>query len=39
MALFDKEDIQQDLLLMVAESSDESTFVIYGETYVFHSFN
>ncbi|XP_068727567.1 uncharacterized protein [Montipora capricornis] len=33
VALFDKEDIQQDLLLMVAESSDESTFVIYGETF------
>ena len=32
--LFDKEEIHQDLHLIVAESQDESTFVVYGQMYV-----
>ena len=35
VALFDKEEIHQDLHLVVAESQDESKFVVYGEMYVF----
>lgn len=35
MTLFDKEEIHQDLHLIVAESQDESTFVVYGQMYVF----
>ena len=34
MTLFDKEEIHQDLHLIVAESQDESTFVVYGQMYV-----
>ena len=34
VALFDKEEIHQDLHLVVAESQDESKFVVYGEMYV-----
>lgn len=34
MALFEKDEIHQDLHIMVAESQDESMFVIYGEMYV-----
>ena len=34
MSLFDKEEIHQDLILMVAESQDESKLVVYGEMYV-----
>lgn len=34
MPLFEKEEIHQDLHLMVAESQDESKFVVYGEMYV-----
>lgn len=35
VTLFDKEEIHQDLYLMVAESQDESKFVVYGEMYVY----
>ena len=34
VTLFDKEEIHQDLHLIVAESQDESTLVVYGEMYV-----
>ncbi|XP_073259368.1 uncharacterized protein [Porites lutea] len=33
VTLFDKEEIHQDLHLIVAESQDESTFVVYGQTH------
>ncbi|KAK2556767.1 DDB1- and CUL4-associated factor 15 [Acropora cervicornis] len=33
VALFEKDEIHQDLHIMVAESQDESMFVIYGEIY------
>lgn len=41
VALFDKEEIHQDLHLVVAESQDESKFVVFGEMYVYfvHSSN
>lgn len=35
VTLFDKEEIHQDLHLVVAESQDESKFVVYGEMYVY----
>ena len=34
MALFDEEEIHEDLHLMIAESPDESQAVVYGEEYV-----
>ena len=34
MALFDEEEIHEDLHLMIAESPDESQTVVYGEVYV-----
>lgn len=34
MALFDEEEIHEDLHLMIAESPDESQIVVYGEVYV-----
>ena len=34
MALFDEEEIHEDLHLMIAESPDESQTVVYGEEYV-----
>ena len=35
VALFDKEEINQDLRVVVAESQDESKFVVYGQMYVY----
>ena len=34
MALFDEEEIHEDLHLMIVESPDESQTVVYGEEYV-----
>jgi len=34
VALFDEEEIHEDLHLMIAESPDESQTVVYGEVYV-----
>ena len=34
VALFDEEEIHEDLHLMIVESPDESQTVVYGEEYV-----
>lgn len=34
VALFDEEEIHEDLHLLIAESPDESQTVVYGEVYV-----